>query len=58
MSEPANYLRFKKGLRLDVLDHPAVDEVEYKRLLKAAQLRLLMYQRALVEEKRPLLVIF
>ena len=58
MSEQGNYLRFKKGVRLDALDHPAVDEDEYKRLLKAAQLRLLMYQRALVEEKRPLLVIF
>jgi PPK2 family polyphosphate:nucleotide phosphotransferase len=58
MSERESYVRWRKGLRLDSLNHPAVEEDEYKRALKAAQLRLLTLQRALGEEKRPVLIIF
>ncbi len=58
MSEKDSYVRWKKGLRLDGLNHPSVEEDEYKKTLKAAQLRLLTYQRALAELKRPLMLVF
>ncbi len=51
-------LIWKKGLRLDALEHPAVEEADYKPVLKQAQLRLLTYQRALAEAKRSLIVVF
>ena len=40
-------LGLKKGKRLDELDHPSMDEAEYKPQLKQLQLRILEYQRAL-----------
>lgn len=49
---------WKKGLKLDELDHPAINEDGYKPVLKKAQLRLLTYQRALAEVKRSLIVVF
>lgn len=48
----------KKGKHLDDLDHPSVDEGEYKRVLKQYQLRLLEYQRALSETKHSLIIVF
>lgn len=51
-------LIWKKGLRLDDLEHPAVEEEDYKPVLKQAQLRLLTYQRALAEAKRSMIVVF
>ena len=49
----------KKGQHLDDLEHPdAGEELEYKRLLKQTQLRLLRYQRAMSETKRSLIIVF
>src|SRR6478736_429015 len=48
----------KKGRQLDELDHPAMEENEYKPALKQLQLRLLEYQRALSESKMTLVAIF
>lgn len=58
MAAEKNSLVWKKGLRLDSLEHPSVEEDDYKRLLKQAQLKLLTYQRALAEAKRSLIVVF
>jgi polyphosphate kinase 2 (PPK2 family) len=44
--------------RLDSLDHPHVDEEDYKPALKHAQLKLLSYQRSLAEAKRALVAVF
>lgn len=49
---------FKKGMRLDELEHPSMDEEEYKPTLKQAQLRLLTYQRALSESRHSLIIVF
>ena len=48
----------KKGKRLDDLDHPSMDEDDYKPDLKQLQLRLLEYQRALSESKHSVIVVF
>lgn len=48
----------KKGRHLDELEHPSVEEGEYKPILKQFQLRLLEYQRALSEAKRALIIVF
>jgi AMP-polyphosphate phosphotransferase len=49
----------KKGQRLDDLEHPTIDEEgDYKKTLKQAQLKLLTYQRALVDAKQPLIIVF
>jgi polyphosphate kinase 2 (PPK2 family) len=58
MAAEKNSWVWKKGLRLDGLDHPSVEEDDYKRQLKQAQLKLLTYQRALAEAKRSLVVVF
>ena len=51
-------LLWKKSIKLDALDHPSVEEAEYKPALKQAQLKLLTYQRSLAETKRSLIVVF
>ena len=48
----------KKGQHLDEIEHPQMDEDDYKKKLKEAQLKLLMYQRALAETKLQLVVVF
>src|SRR5215216_690409 len=49
----------KKGEHLDDLEHTDVkEESDYKKALKQAQLRLLTYQRAMVEAKHPLIIVF
>lgn len=58
MSSDKNSFIWKKGIKLDALSHPAVDEDDFKPELKQAQLKLLTYQRALAEEKRSLIVVF
>ncbi|MEI6715832.1 MAG: UDP-galactose-lipid carrier transferase [Verrucomicrobiota bacterium] len=58
MSSDKNSFIWKKGIKLDSLAHPAVEEGDYKPELKQAQLKLLTYQRALAEEKRSLIVVF
>jgi len=52
------HINWKKGLTLDSLAHPEVEEDDYKRSLKQAQLELLTRQRALAEAKRSLIVVF
>lgn len=49
---------WRKGLRLDALEHPSMEEGEYKPALKQAQLKLLSYQRSVAETKRSLVVLF
>lgn len=49
---------WKKGLRLDALNHPSIEEDDYKPALKREQLKLLNYQRSLAEAKRSLIVVF
>jgi polyphosphate kinase 2 (PPK2 family) len=51
-------LQWSKGIRLDALEHASVEEEEYKRVLKNAQLKLLNYQRSLAEAKKSLVVLF
>jgi polyphosphate kinase 2 (PPK2 family) len=58
MPSEKNSLIWKKGMHLDELPHPAVEEEEYKPELKQAQLKLLTYQRALAEAKRSLVIVF
>ncbi len=48
----------KKVMRLDEIEHPQIDEDDYKKKLKDAQLKLLTYQRALVETKLSLIIVF
>ncbi len=48
----------KKGQHLDDIEHPQIDEDDYKKKLKEAQLKLLTYQRALSETKHSLVVVF
>ncbi|HEY2342597.1 MAG TPA: UDP-galactose-lipid carrier transferase [Chthoniobacteraceae bacterium] len=48
----------KDLLRLDEIEHPQIEEDEYKRKLKDAQLKLLTYQRALSETKLSLTILF
>ncbi len=50
-------LVWKKGIKLDSLDHPSVEETDYKPALKQVQLRLLTFQRSLAEAKRSLIVV-
>ena len=47
----------KKGQHLDDIDHPQIEEDDYKRKLKDAQLKLLTFQRAMSETKRSLVVL-
>lgn len=54
----AGSITWRKGLKLDSLEHPELAEDEYKRSLKQAQLKLLTKQRSLAEAKRPLIVVF
>jgi polyphosphate kinase 2 (PPK2 family) len=58
MAAPQGILQWRKGIRLDDLEHASVEEEEYKRLLKNSQLKLLNYQRSLAECKRTLVVLF
>jgi polyphosphate kinase 2 (PPK2 family) len=58
MSVPSGIIQWRKGLRLDQLDHASVEEEEYKRTLKNSQLKLLNYQRSLAESKKTLVVLF
>lgn len=58
MSAPQGIWQWRKGIRLDTLEHASVEEEEYKRLLKSSQLKLLNYQRSLAECKRTLVVLF
>jgi polyphosphate kinase 2 (PPK2 family) len=51
-------LKWTKGLRLDGLEHPSLDEGDYKPALKQAQLQLLTYQHALSDSKRSLVILF
>jgi polyphosphate kinase 2 (PPK2 family) len=51
-------LTWTKGLRLDGLEHPSLDEGDYKPALKQAQLQLLTYQHALSDSKRSLVILF
>ncbi len=48
----------KKGQHLDEIEHPQVEEDDYKKKLKEAQLKLLTYQRALAETKLSLVIVF
>src|SRR3954469_4976629 len=48
----------KKGQKLDDLPHPEMrDEVDYKKTLKQAQLKLLNFQRTMMETRRTLLIV-
>ena len=58
MSSEKEPIGLKKGKHLDELDHPSIEEGEYKPALKQAQLRLLQLQRALSESKHSLIIIF
>jgi len=48
----------KKGQRLDDIEHPQIEEEDYKKKLKDAQLKLLTYQRAMSETKLSLVIVF
>src|ERR1700759_4160095 len=48
----------KKTQRLDEVEHPQIEEDDYKKKLKDAQLKLLTYQRALSETKLSLVILF
>ncbi len=48
----------KKAVHLDAIEHPQIEEDDYKRKLKDAQLKLLTYQRALSETKHSLIIVF
>ncbi|MEY2599201.1 MAG: hypothetical protein RLZZ142_1460 [Verrucomicrobiota bacterium] len=58
MPGPKHSMIWKRGLRLDAMEHPAVEESDYKPAMKEEQLKLLNYQRSLAEAKRSLLVVF
>lgn len=59
MPSEKELIGLKKGERLDDLEHPTIDEEsDYKKALKHAQLKLLTYQRALIEAKHPLVIVF
>lgn len=58
MSSEKDTVGLKKGQRLDSLEHPKIEEDDYRKKLKEAQLRLLTYQRALIDTKRSLVVLF
>ncbi len=49
---------FKKGRRLDELEHKGISEEDYKPKLKTLQLELLKLQRELSETKNSLIVVF
>ncbi len=48
----------KKPPRLDEIEHPQIEEDDYKKKLKDAQLKLLTYQRALADTKLSLVIVF
>jgi polyphosphate kinase 2 (PPK2 family) len=48
----------KKPPRLDEFEHLQIDEDDYKKKLKDAQLKLLTYQRALTDTKLSLVIVF
>ena len=58
MGKDDGIFEWKKGLRLDAMNHPAIEEDDYKKSLKNAQLKLLNYQRSLAESNRNLIVLF
>lgn len=58
MGKEAGIVEWKKGLRLDAMNHPSIEEDDYKKSLKNAQLKLLNYQRSLAESNRNLIVLF
>lgn len=58
MGKEAGIFEWKKGLRLDAMNHPSIEEDDYKKSLKNAQLKLLNYQRSLAESNRNLIVLF
>ncbi|MEK0447043.1 MAG: polyphosphate:AMP phosphotransferase [Verrucomicrobiota bacterium] len=58
MALKKNSLIWSKGFKLDSLEHPSIEEEEYKPEMKQEQLKLLNYQRSLAESKRSLVVLF
>jgi len=57
-SEKEPPIGLKKGQKLDDLPHPEMrDEVDYKKTLKQAQLKLLNFQRTMMETRRTLLIV-
>src|SRR5271168_4742015 len=48
----------KKIIRLDELEHKAIDESDYKQRLKEQQLKLLKLQRQLSESKHSVVIVF